>query len=152
MLRVAAIAPDSLGAELGLAPGDELLAINGRELVDFLDWEFLAADEAFLLSARTVAGEAIEFDIERPEDRREDLDVERLELRRIDEDVVWRDDRAHEAVLRIVGSERDLHARLREVRAQMDRRARILQMKMRPNRARCVVVEVYDLPGHRPPP
>ncbi len=68
MLRVASVAPDSLGAELGLGPGDELLAINGRELVDFLDWEFLAADEAFLLSVRTAAGEAIEFDIERPED------------------------------------------------------------------------------------
>ena len=41
-----AFADGSLAAELGLAPGDELLAINGRELVDFLDWEFLAADDA----------------------------------------------------------------------------------------------------------
>lgn len=68
MLRVAAVEPDSLGAELGLGPGDELLTINGRELVDFLDWEFLAADEAFLLTVRTAAGEDIEFDIERPEE------------------------------------------------------------------------------------
>ena len=68
MLRVAAVEPGSLGAELGLAPGDELLSINGRELIDFLDWEFLAADETFLLNVRTAAGEAIEFDIERPED------------------------------------------------------------------------------------
>ncbi len=67
MLRVAAIAPDSLGERLGLKPGDELLSIGGRELVDFLDWEFLAADEEFLLRARTAAGEEIEFDIERPE-------------------------------------------------------------------------------------
>lgn len=68
MLRVAAVAPDSLGDRLGLKPGDELLSIGGRELVDFLDWEFLAADEAFLLRARTSAGEEIEYDIERPED------------------------------------------------------------------------------------
>jgi putative radical SAM enzyme (TIGR03279 family) len=68
VLRVASVAPRSLGAELGLAPGDELLSINGRELVDFLDWEFLAADEAFLLRARTAAGEEIEFDVERPLD------------------------------------------------------------------------------------
>src|SRR5882672_3137626 len=68
MLRVAAVDPGSLGAELGLAPGDELLAINGRELVDFLDWEFLAAHEAFVLSVRTAKGEEVEFDIERPED------------------------------------------------------------------------------------
>jgi putative radical SAM enzyme (TIGR03279 family) len=68
MLRVASVEPESLGAELGLGPGDELLSINGRELVDFLDWEFLAADEAFLLRVRTAAGEEIEFDIERPQE------------------------------------------------------------------------------------
>ncbi len=67
MLRVAAVAPDSFGARLGLKRGDELLSINGRELVDFLDWEFLAADDAFLLRARTATGEEVEFDIERPE-------------------------------------------------------------------------------------
>lgn len=65
MLRVAAVAPDSIGAQLGLERGDELLAINGRELVDFLDWEFLAADEQFRLDARTAAGSARSFDVER---------------------------------------------------------------------------------------
>ena len=67
MIRVQSVAPDSLGAELGLAPGTELLAVNGRALEDFLDWEFLAADDRFVLAARTVTGEEIEFDIERPE-------------------------------------------------------------------------------------
>ena len=65
MLRVAAIAPDSIRAQLGLQRGDELLAINGRELVDFLDWEFLAADERFRLDTRTAAGAACSFDVER---------------------------------------------------------------------------------------
>ena len=68
MLRVAAVQPASLAAELGIEPGTELLAINGRELVDFLDFEFLSADDAFLLLVRTAAGEEIEYDIERPED------------------------------------------------------------------------------------
>jgi len=67
VLRVAAVQPSSLAAELGIEPGTELLAINGRELADFLDFEFLSADEAFLLHVRTPAGEEIEFDIERPE-------------------------------------------------------------------------------------
>jgi len=67
MLRVAAVAPGSLGERLGLTRGDELLAINGRELVDFLDWEFLAADEAFRLDARTAAGSERRLDVERPE-------------------------------------------------------------------------------------
>jgi putative radical SAM enzyme (TIGR03279 family) len=67
MIRVAAVAPGSLGERLGLARGDELLAINDRELVDFLDWEFLAADEAFRLRARAADGREKELDVERPE-------------------------------------------------------------------------------------
>ena len=34
---------DSLGAELGLVPGDELLRINGEEVVDLIDYEALIA-------------------------------------------------------------------------------------------------------------
>lgn len=67
MIRVQAVAPDSIGAELGLLPGTELLAVNGRALEDFLDWEFLSADERLLLRARLPNGEELEYDIERPE-------------------------------------------------------------------------------------
>lgn len=66
MIRVTAVHPDSIAAELGLREGTELLSVNGRELEDFLDWEFLTADEAFLLHVRHPDGEEIEFDIERP--------------------------------------------------------------------------------------
>ena len=59
--------PSSVAGELGVEPGTELLAVNGRELEDFLDFEFLSADDAFVLRARTPAGEEIEYDIERPE-------------------------------------------------------------------------------------
>lgn len=82
MLRVAAVAPASLGAELGLSPGDELLAINGRELADFLDWEFLAADETFVLDVEKAGGERIEFDIERPEDLPLGITLEPPKIRR----------------------------------------------------------------------
>src|SRR6059058_3491355 len=67
MIRVQSVAPDSLGAELGLTPGTELLAVNGRALEDFLDWEFLTADDHFVLGARMATGQEVEFDIERPE-------------------------------------------------------------------------------------
>ncbi len=66
MIRVTAVQPESIAEELGLAAGTELLTINGRELEDFLDWEFLTADEEFLLHVRQPDGEEIEFDIERP--------------------------------------------------------------------------------------
>src|SRR3989454_10691540 len=75
VVRVQSVAPHSLGAELGLVPGTELHAVNGRALEDFLDWEFLTADDRFLLEARLPTGEAIEYDVERPEGRSEERRV-----------------------------------------------------------------------------
>jgi len=66
MIRVTAVHPDSIAAELGLEEGTELVSVNGRELEDFLDWEFLTAEEEFVLHVRQPGGEEIEFDIERP--------------------------------------------------------------------------------------
>ncbi len=66
MIRVTAVQPDSIAAELGLQPGTELVSVDGRELEDFLDWEFLTAEEAFTLHVRQPGGEEIEFEIERP--------------------------------------------------------------------------------------
>jgi putative radical SAM enzyme (TIGR03279 family) len=82
MVKVTAVAPDSLGAELGLRPGTELLTIDGRDLHDFLDWEFLAAADAFLLHVRHPDGEEIEFDIERPADLPLGVAVEAARIRR----------------------------------------------------------------------
>jgi putative radical SAM enzyme (TIGR03279 family) len=82
MVRVKSIAPDSLAAELGFLPGTELLSINGRVLEDFLDWEFLTADDHFLLLARTPDGESIEFDVERPEDLPLGVELEPPRIRR----------------------------------------------------------------------
>ena len=67
MIRVQAVAPESLGAALEIVPGTELLEVNGKGLEDFLDWEFLTADDEFVLRARLPSGEEIEYDVERPE-------------------------------------------------------------------------------------
>ena len=67
MVTVARVRPGTIADELGIQPGTELLAVNGREVDDFLDWEFLTADDALLVQARTPEGEELEFDIERPE-------------------------------------------------------------------------------------
>jgi putative radical SAM enzyme (TIGR03279 family) len=66
MIRVTAVEPGSIAEQLGLVAGTELLQVDGRPLEDFLDWEFLTAEEAFLLHVRQPDGEEIEFDIERP--------------------------------------------------------------------------------------
>jgi putative radical SAM enzyme (TIGR03279 family) len=82
MIRVSAVHPDSIAAELGLQPGTELLAVNGRELEDFLDWEFLTSEEEFLLHVRQPDGEEIEFEIERPLSEPMGLTLEPPRIRR----------------------------------------------------------------------
>lgn len=67
MIKVTGVEPESIGAELGLVPGAELVSVNGRELEDFLDWEYLTADDTFTLLYR-LPGDANEYevDVERP--------------------------------------------------------------------------------------
>jgi putative radical SAM enzyme (TIGR03279 family) len=60
----------------------ELLAVNGRELSDFLDWEFLTADDQFVVSARSLDGELIDYDIERPEGMAMGVELEPPTVRR----------------------------------------------------------------------
>lgn len=66
MIKVTAVRPGSIADELGLVAGTELVSVNGRELEDFLDWEFLAAEEAFSLQIRQPDGLEVEYEIERP--------------------------------------------------------------------------------------
>src|SRR4051812_48550713 len=82
MIRVQSVAPDSLGSELELVPGTELLSVNGRELHDFLDWEFLTAEDQFFLLARLPGGEMVEYDVERPEDLPTGVGLEPPRIRR----------------------------------------------------------------------
>src|SRR5262245_60743054 len=82
MIKVAAVQPDSIADELGLKAGTEVVAVNGREVEDFLDWEFLTADEEFLLQVRQPDGEEIEFEIERPLDEPMGVALEPPRIRR----------------------------------------------------------------------
>lgn len=74
MVRVSRVESASIAEELGIVPGCELVAIGGRALDDFLDWEFLSAEEAFELEVRTPSGETVIYEIER--DQSEPLGVE----------------------------------------------------------------------------
>ena len=67
MVRVSRVLPGSICEEMGVVVGTELLTVNGRELADFLDWEFLTADEELIIEARLPNGEAIIYEVERPE-------------------------------------------------------------------------------------
>ncbi len=67
MVRVSRVLPGSICEELGVLPGTELRTVNGRELTDFLDWEFLTADDELVIEARLPDGEEVVYDVERPE-------------------------------------------------------------------------------------
>jgi len=58
------------------------LAVDGRPVDDFLDWEFLTAEEEFLLHVRQPDGEEIEFEIERPLGEPLGVDLEPPRIRR----------------------------------------------------------------------
>ena len=65
MVKVFRVEENSVAAELGILPGTELLTVNGRPVSDFLDWEFLTADEELVIDARQPDGEEIIFELER---------------------------------------------------------------------------------------
>jgi putative radical SAM enzyme (TIGR03279 family) len=65
MVKVSRIDKNSIAAALGIQPGTELLTVNGRALADFLDWEFLTADEELAIEARQPDGEQIIYELER---------------------------------------------------------------------------------------
>ena len=65
MVRVSRIDQNSIADALGIQPGTELLAVNGRPLADFLDWEFLTADEELAIDARQPDGEEVIYELER---------------------------------------------------------------------------------------
>ena len=82
MVRVSRVHPDSIAAELGIEPGTELQSVNGREVADFLDWEFLTADDALVIEARLPSGEEVVYDVERPEGETIGVDLEPPSVRR----------------------------------------------------------------------
>lgn len=65
MVKVTRVEKNSIAATLGLKPGTELLAVNGRAVADFLDWEFLTAEEELAIEAREPDGSDVIYELER---------------------------------------------------------------------------------------
>jgi putative radical SAM enzyme (TIGR03279 family) len=82
MVKVARIAPGSIAEEIGMVPGTQIISVNGRAIQDFLDWEFLSADEQLVIETRQPDGEDIVYDIERPEGESMGLALEPPNVRR----------------------------------------------------------------------
>jgi len=82
MVRVSRVEPASIAAELGVVPGTELLSVNGEELADFLDWEFLTAEPELTVEARLPDGSEIVYEIERDDAEPIGLELEPPNIRR----------------------------------------------------------------------
>jgi putative radical SAM enzyme (TIGR03279 family) len=65
MVKVSKVAEGSIAQVLGIEPGTELLTVNGSVISDFLDWEFLSADDEILVGARDPEGIDVELEISR---------------------------------------------------------------------------------------
>jgi len=68
MLDILAIEPGSIAAELGLKPGDRLLALNGEPVRDLLDYQLLTGAEELLLEIERADGELWEIEIDKDAD------------------------------------------------------------------------------------
>src|SRR5687768_11565579 len=82
MVRVSRVLPGSICDEMGVVAGTELLTVNGRPLADFLDWEFLTADDELVIEARLPTGEEIVYEVERPEGEALGVELEPPTVRR----------------------------------------------------------------------
>jgi len=82
MVRVSRVKPGSIAEDLGITIGTELLSVNGRELADFLDWEFLTADDDLVIDSRLPGGEPVIFEVERPEGETLGVELEPPAIRR----------------------------------------------------------------------
>jgi putative radical SAM enzyme (TIGR03279 family) len=82
MVRVSRVHSDSIADALGIVAGTELRRVNAREVEDFLDWEFLTADDRFVVDARLPDGAEVEFDVERDEGEPFGVELEPPTVRR----------------------------------------------------------------------
>ncbi|UFS72828.1 DUF512 domain-containing protein [Geomonas sp. RF6] len=66
-LIIDGVMPGSIAEELEIEPGDRLLAVNGHELRDIIDYNFFSGDDELTLLVEKEDGEEWELEIEREE-------------------------------------------------------------------------------------
>ncbi len=73
IMNIIHVQPQSLAEEIGLSPGDKLLKINNKRVIDHIDYRFRITDENVLLDLE-INGEMCQVEVEKSYD--EDLGVE----------------------------------------------------------------------------
>ena len=62
--KITAVSPGSIGEELELEPGDVLLTIDGDEIEDIFDYDYMTDSESFVMTIQKKNGEEWELEIE----------------------------------------------------------------------------------------
>ena len=62
--KITAVAPGAIGEELELEPGDVLLTIDGEEIEDIFDYDYMTDSESFVMTIQKKNGEEWELEIE----------------------------------------------------------------------------------------
>lgn len=66
--RIKEVLPESIGEEMEIEAGDILLAVNGEEIEDIFDYQFLIEDEYVVLLIQKANGEEWELEIDKDYD------------------------------------------------------------------------------------
>ncbi len=87
-MKIISVHKNSLGAELGLQPGDKIEAIDGSRVRDIIDYRFKVSDDQIRLKVRQ-SGELVEYDLEKDEDDDLGLDFEDMRIRHCANDCIF---------------------------------------------------------------
>lgn len=79
---------NQLGYSLGLKSGDRLLRINGRKVMDELDYQFRIAEENLFLEFE-ISGKTVKFEVEKDFDEDLGVEFEELKIRKCANDCVF---------------------------------------------------------------
>ncbi|MHB8124179.1 MAG: DUF512 domain-containing protein [Desulfitobacteriaceae bacterium] len=75
-LVIATVEEESIAAEMEIEPGDRVLSVDGQEITDIIDFQYLTAEIEFTLLIEKAGGEIWELEIERSEGEYLGLEVE----------------------------------------------------------------------------
>jgi putative radical SAM enzyme (TIGR03279 family) len=82
MVRVSRVHQGSVADGLGIVAGTQLRSVNGRAVDDFIDWEFLSADDELVIEATQPGGEAVVLQLVRVEGEPMGIELEPPTIRR----------------------------------------------------------------------
>src|SRR6266542_2134071 len=82
MVRVSRVEQGGIAEAVGIVAGTQLLSVNDRPVADFLDWEFLTAEEELVIDALHPDVESVVYEVERRDGEPLGLTLEPPSVRR----------------------------------------------------------------------